>query len=75
MFETPRPPEGPAQPNGSEKMKEKERKPDEPALSEEELDEADGEELPDREAMSVITPLPSEEVIYDTPGGPPDSSW
>jgi hypothetical protein len=54
-------------------MKEKERDPSE--LSEEELDEVNGEELPDREAMSVITPLPSEEIIYETPGGPPDSTW
>jgi hypothetical protein len=54
-------------------MEDKEHEPSE--LSEEELDEQSGEALPDREAMSVISPLPSEDVIYEPPGGPPDSSW
>jgi hypothetical protein len=73
MFETPGTSEGLAQATKENPMKEKER--DASELSDEELDEVNGEELPDREAMSVITPLPSEEIIYETPGGPPDSTW
>jgi hypothetical protein len=57
----------------NEKEQKKER--DTSELSEEGLDEVNGEELPDREAMSVITPVPGEEVTYETPGGPPDSTW
>jgi hypothetical protein len=50
----------------------KKRKPEE--LTEEELEQADGEPLPDREAMSVIRgpgeyPLPSE--TYPIPTDPP----
>ena len=56
-------------------MTEKEKEPESSEVTEEELEEVNGEELPDREAMSVISPLPSEEVIYEPPGGPPDSTW
>jgi hypothetical protein len=40
-------------------MGEKEQKQQPDGLNEEELEQANGEPLPDREAMSVITPLVS----------------
>jgi hypothetical protein len=48
-----------------------------PKLEEEELEAQDGSPLPDREAMSIISPLApfDEPVEFDTPGGPPDESW
>ena len=39
-------------------------------LSDEELDQTDGEQLPDREAMSIITPTPGED-LWTTPVEPP----
>ncbi len=36
-------------------------------INEEELGDQDGELLPDREAMSVITPLPEIELPLDSP--------
>jgi hypothetical protein len=45
---------------------EKEREP----LDEEELEAIDGEPVPDREAMSIITPTPGND-LWSTPVEPP----
>jgi hypothetical protein len=45
-----------------------------PEMSDEEVEEQQGEPLPDREVMSVITPIDGD-VEFGTPGGPPDETW
>ena len=42
-------------------------------LEEDELEETDGEPLPDREVMSVISPLPDRPVPVDNPLSPDDT--
>jgi hypothetical protein len=37
-------------------------------VTKEELEETNGEPLPDRELMSTITPTPGEDIITPTPG-------
>ena len=39
-------------------------------LTEDELDEVEGEPLPEREAMPIITPTPGDE-LWSTPVEPP----
>jgi hypothetical protein len=42
-------------------------------FEEDELEETDGEPLPDREVMSVISPLPDRPVPVDNPLSPDDT--